>query len=186
MSIGQTVHRVNGIDMQTLKSTIDAIRKDPAMGSCKFHVRNQWVEGNHNRTTVASFYAARQEMTHTQPFELHADEPPILAGEDQAPNPVEHLLNALASCLTTSMVAHAAVRGIELDEVESEVEGDIDLRGFLGLAEDVPKGYQQIRVNFKVKSRNADADKLKSLAQFSPVYNTLLNGVKVDLQVTPK
>ena len=57
-----------------------------------------------------------------------ADDPPNLAGHDEAPNPVEHLLHALASCLTTSMVAHAAVRGIAIEALESELEGDRDCR----------------------------------------------------------
>jgi uncharacterized OsmC-like protein len=99
---------------------------------------------------------------------------------------VEHLLNALAGCVTTSMVAHAAVRGIHIDALESELEGDIDLRGFLGLADDVPKGFTNIRVKFKVKSDESNMEKLKSLAAFSPVYNTLTHGVKVDIQIEPK
>lgn len=131
-------------------------------------------------------YGAKQELAHKQKFELHADEPPILAGQDHGANPVEHLLHALASCVTTSMVAHAAVRGIEIQELESELEGDIDLRGFLGLASDVPKGYTEIRVKFMVKTDEQNLERLKSLAAFSPVYNSLINGVKVDIQVEPK
>ncbi len=114
------------------------------------------------------------------------DEPPILAGNDEGANPVEHLLHALASCVTTSMVAHAAVRGIQIEELESELEGDIDLRGFLGLAADVPKGYTNIRVKFKVKTDADNIEKLKKLAEFSPVYNTLIHGTNVDIQVEPK
>jgi uncharacterized OsmC-like protein len=117
---------------------------------------------------------------------LHADEPPILAGGDEGANPVEHLLNALASCVTTSLVAHAAVQGIHIESLESELEGDIDLRGFLGLAPDVPKGYTNIRVKFKVKTDSENVKKLKKLASFSPVYNTLINGTKVDIEIEPR
>ena len=117
------------------------------------------MDGNHNRSEVTGFYGARQEITHAQAFTMDADEPPILAGQDTAPNPVEHLLHALASCLTTSMVAHAAVRGIAIEELESELEGDIDLNGFLGLDGNVPKGYTEIRARFRVK-----ADRLMSIA----------------------
>jgi uncharacterized OsmC-like protein len=84
------------------------------------------------------------------------------------------------------MVAHAAARGIHIEEVESELEGDIDLRGFLGLSNDVPKGYTDIRVKFKVKSEVDDMEKLKRLAEFSPVFNTITNGANVDIQVEPK
>lgn len=182
----QTVHAVNGIDMDTLQSTINAIKEDPELGKCRFHISNKWINGNHNRTTVKSFYAAKEERQHKEPFELDCDEPALLAGEDQAANPVEHLLNSLAGCMTTSMVAHAAVRGIHIEELESQVEGDIDLRGFLGLAEDVPKGYTNIRVKFKVKADVENMERLKRLTQYSPTFNTLIHGAKVDIVVEPK
>jgi two-component system response regulator AtoC len=96
---------------------------------------------------------------------MDADEPAILAGGDQGANPVEHLLHALASCLTTSIVAHAAVRGIEIEELESELEGDIDLNGFLGLDAEMPKGFTEIRARFRVKADPKDMDNIKRLAQ---------------------
>jgi uncharacterized OsmC-like protein len=177
---------VNGIHMETLQGTVNAIAQDPELGACKFRARNMWTGGAHNCTTVTGFYGAKQEIAHKQKFVLHADEPAILAGNDEGANPVEHLLNALASCVTTSMVAHAAVRGIEIQEMESELEGDIDLRGFLGLADDVPKGFTNIRVNFKVKADVDNMERLKRLTTFSPVLNTLTNGVKVDVHVEAK
>lgn len=182
----QTINKVNGIDMDTLQSTVNAIREKPDHGKCKFRVSNKWIGGTHNCSTITGFYGAKQEIAHKQQFELHADEPLLLSGQDQGANPVEHLLNALAACVTTSMVAHAAVRGIHIEEAESELEGDIDLRGFLGLSNDVPKGYTDIRVKFKVKSDMDDMEKLKRLAEFSPVFNTITKGAKVDIQVEPK
>jgi uncharacterized OsmC-like protein len=135
---------------------------------------------------VKDFYGAKQEMQHKQTFELHADEPPILAGGDDGANPVEHLLHALAGCVTTGIVAHAAVRGIHIDELESELEGDIDLRGFLGLASDVPKGFTNIRVKFKVKADVDNMERLKRLTGFSPVLNTITHGTQVDIEIEPK
>jgi uncharacterized OsmC-like protein len=177
--------RVNGINLDVLLGTVNAVKNDPELGRCKFRATNKWVDAAHNCTTVKGFHAAKQEIDHKQTFELHCGEPAMLAGEDDGANPVEHLLNALAGCVTTSMVAHAAVRGIAIQELESELEGDIDLRGFFGLA-DVPKGYTAIRMKFKVKTDEENIEKLKSLALFSPVYNTLINGAKVDIQVEPK
>jgi len=174
---------VNGIHMETLQGTVHAIEQEPELGQCKFRARNTWLGGNHNRTTITGFYAARQEIAHKQEFELHADEPPILAGGDEGANPVEHLLNALAACVTTSMVAHAAVRGIHIEELESELEGDIDLRGFLGLANDVPKGFTNIRINFKVKSDVDNMERLKRLTAYSPVLNTITQGANVDIHL---
>jgi uncharacterized OsmC-like protein len=178
------VNLVNGIKIDTLQETIHAIELEPELGRCKFRATNKWLGGNHNSTTITGFYGANQEIAHKQAFELHADEPPILAGNDEGANPVEHLLNALAACVTTSMVAHAAVRGIHIEALESELEGDIDLRGFLGLDEDVPKGFTDIRVKFRVKSDVRNLDRLKRLTAFSPVFNTITQGANVDIQVT--
>ncbi|MBE0536871.1 MAG: OsmC family protein [Phycisphaerae bacterium] len=186
MAQQQTLHEVNGVDVDVLQTTVNNVKQDPELAKCRFHVTNTWIKGNHNRTIIDSWYGAKQENEHQHMFELDADEPPILAGHDEAPNPVEHLLNALASCVTTSMVAHAAVRGIQIRQVESEVEGDIDLRGFLGLEPDVPKGYTDIRVKFKIDADPEDMEKLKSLAEFSPVFNTLTHGANVDIQIEPK
>lgn len=177
---------VNGIHMETLQGTVNAIDQEPELGACKFRASNTWLGGNHNRTRITGFYGAKQEIAHKQQFELHADEPPILAGNDEGANPVEHLLNALAACVTTSMVAHAAVRGIHIEELESELEGDIDLRGFLGLSNDVPRGFTDIRVNFKVKADVDNMERLKRLTAYSPVFNTITQGANVDIQVEEK
>jgi uncharacterized OsmC-like protein len=186
MADQQTINKVNGIEMDVLEGTVNAIKQDPELGKCKFRVSNKWIGANRNRTTIKGFYGAKQEHTHKQPFVLDADEPPVLAGQDEGANPVEHLLNALAGCVTTAMVAHAAVRGIHIEELESEIEGDIDLNGYLGLSNEIPKEYQDIRVKFKVKADVDNLERLKRLAQFSPVYNTLIHGTKVDIQVEPK
>ena len=181
-----TPARVNGVDIDTLLSTVKAIKDDPELGASRFRARNTWLSGNHNRSTVTGFYGAKQEIAHRQTFTMDADEPAILAGNDEGANPVEHLLHALASCLTTSMVAHAAVRGIEIDELESELEGDIDLRGFLGLDPDVPKGYTEIRAKFRVKARPEDLDRIRELARFSPVFNTITRSARVAVDVELK
>lgn len=177
---------VNGVDIDTLMGTVNAIKEDPGLGACRFRASNAWLDGNHNRSTVTGFYGARQEIAHKQTFTMDADEPAILAGKDEGANPVEHLLHALASCLTTSMVAHAAVRGIEIEELESRLEGDIDLRGFLGLDASVPKGYTDIRASFRVRARPEDLDRIRELAKFSPVFNTITQGANVAVDVELK
>ena len=179
-------NRVNGINLDVLQETISAVENEPELGKCRFRARNKWINADHNCTTISGFYALKEERIHKPTFELHANEPALFAGEEQVANPVEHLLHALASCVTTSMVAHAAVRGIHIEELECELEGDIDVRGFLGLANDVPKGYTNIRMKFKVKTDEQNLEMLKSLAEFSPVYHSLVDGVEVDIQVEPK
>ena len=186
METQKTLNIINGVNLDILQATIGNIQDDPELAKCRFHIKNKWIKGTQNRSIVSSFYGAKQEIEHEPPFELKSDEPKILAGKDEAPNPVENLLNALAGCVTTGMVAHAAVRGIDIHEVESELEGDIDVQGFLGISPDVPRELTEIRMKVKVKANPRDIEKLQELAEFSPIYNTLLKGVKVDLKVEPK
>jgi uncharacterized OsmC-like protein len=171
---------LNGVAIDELAESIRRIRNDPELGQFEFRVKNEWERGGHSKTTIESFHGVSQENEHAERFELEADEPPVLLGRDLGPNPVEHLLNALVTCLTGALVYHAAARKIRIDALESRVEGTIDLRGFLGISKDVPRGYQNIRVTFRVKS-DADEDKLRECAEFSPVYNTIMQPTRVEL-----
>ena len=175
---------VNGVAVEGLFSTIEAVKARPSIAKFKFRIRNQWETGSRNRSTVATFTGADQELSHPKPFTLPADEPAVLLGEDLAANPVEYLLHALASCLTTSMVYHAAARGIQIDQVESSFEGDLDLHGFLDLNPRVRKGYQGIRVLFKIRA-NVPDEQLEEIVQLgtghSPVFDSLTNGVPVSV-----
>ena len=186
MSDQKTINLVNGVNMDALEGTVNAIQENPELGESRFHIHNKWIRGGYNRSNVTDFFSAGQNISHRKTFELDADEPPVLGSEDQGANPVEHLLHALAACVTTSMVCHAAVRGIRIDELESELEGDIDLRGFLGLSLDVRKGYQNIRIKFKVKTDEENLEKLKTLTKFSPVFDVVRNGTSVDIQIEKK
>jgi len=175
---------INGVMVDDLFATVDAIKITPGVAKFKFRIHNQWGGGGQNSSTVDTFYGAGQQHSRTKPFVLMADEPPVLLGRDTGANPVEHLLHALASCLTTSLVYHAAARGIEVQEVESSLEGDIDLHGFLGLDKNVRKGYQGIRVNFKIKADVPD-EQLQEIVQqgrgSSPVFDSLTSGVPVSV-----
>ncbi len=175
---------VNGVAVDDLSNTVEAIKGTPSIAKFNFRIRNQWIDAARNRSTVDDFYGAGQEQLRTTPILLEADEPPVLLGTDSAANPVEYLLHALAACMTTSMVYHAAARGIHIDEVESSLEGDIDLNGFLELDENVRNGFQGIRVTFKIKADVSD-DQLQQIGQLgpgrSPVFDSLTNGVPVSV-----
>jgi uncharacterized OsmC-like protein len=125
-------------------------------------------------------------MTHREPFTVDADHPPVLVGGDNGPTPVEYLLHALAACLTAGIANIAAARGINLTEVSSTVEGDIDLLGILGLSDEVRNGYQQIKVSFNI--RGDDPEKLRTVVEQSrrrsAVFDVLTNGVPVSIQVS--
>ncbi len=182
----EATHVVNGVDVEVLGGTVGAVQAEPELGVCRFRASNIWVDGARNESRVTGFYGAGQEIAHRQVFAMVADEPPILAGNDDGANPVEHLLHALASCLTTSMVAHAAVRGIHIQAMESRLEGDLDLNGFFGLDPETPKGFTNIRARFRVDAAEGDMDAIRELTQFSPALNTLTQGVAVDVQVARK
>jgi uncharacterized OsmC-like protein len=185
MATAQTAQgMINGVAVDNLFTTIDVIKSTPSLAKFKFRIRNQWDDAALNRSTVDKFDGAGQHLSHPLPFVLEADEPAVLLGKDEAANPVEHLLHALAACLTTSMVYHAAARGIEIEEIESSLEGDIDLHGFLDLDPNVRKGYEGIRVNFKVKADVSD-ERLQQIVQLgtghSPVFDSLTQGVPVSV-----
>lgn len=178
-----TADTTNGVDVNYVMGVIDQVKDNAEVANFQFRASNQWIDGGHNRSTVKEFYGAcKEDDTRTKSFVMEADEPPILASKDAAPNPVEFVLHGLASCLTTSMAYHAAVRGIEIDSIRSELEGDLDLRGFLGLSDNVRKGYHHVRVAMTVKS-DASAEQLKELAMFSPVYDIVSNSLPVELTI---
>jgi uncharacterized OsmC-like protein len=175
----------NGVDTAALFTTLDAVKGSPDIAKFQFRASNTWVSGTHNRSTIDAFYGAMQEMNHRQPWTFDADHPAVLVGQDNGPTPVEFVLHALAACLTAGLANIAAARGVNLTEVTSTVEGDIDLLGILGLSADVRNGYQQIKVSFKL--RGDDADKLRAVVEQSrkrsAVYDIVTNGVPVAIEV---
>lgn len=188
MSQQTEARMVNGVNVGQLMDTIDAVGQTPTIASFTFRSENNWVDGGLNRSRIQNFYGAGEEQMRSEAFELAADEPPVLLGSDKGANPVEFVLHGLAACLTTSMVYHAAARGIEIEEIESRFEGDLDLRGFLGLDDKVRNGYENIRVTFSVKTKDGSgAEELVELAkQRSPVFDIVTHGVPVSVNVEQK
>lgn len=180
---------VNGVNVPELFKTIDAMKATPGIAKFKFHIDNRWLNGGHNQSTVNTFYGAQEDHRRPGAFLLEADEPPVLLGQDLGANPVEHLLHALAACVTTSMVYHAAAKGIVIQEVESTVEGNIDLRGFLNVDPSIRRGYESIRMNFRIKADVSDEqlDELCKMGpQFSPVFDSVTKGVPVTVNCRRK
>ena len=175
----------NGVDTATLFATLDAIKGDPEIAKFQFRASNRWIAGTHSQSTMDGFFGAKQEMHHANAYVADADHPAVLVGADNGPTPTEYLLHALAACLTAGVANIAAVRGVNLTEVTSTVEGDIDLLGILGMSSDVRNGYKQIKVTFNVKGD--DPDKLRQVVeqsrQRSAVYDVLTNGVPVSIDV---
>jgi uncharacterized OsmC-like protein len=177
---------LNGVDTPTLFATINAVKGTPALANFQFRARNEWVRGTNSRSRIESFSGAGGEHQHVRVFEFDADHPAVLVGNDAGPTPVEFLLVALSSCLTAGVANIAAARGVKLNRIESAVEGDMDLRGILGLSKDVRNGYQGIRVKFTIDG-DAPAETLRAIVDQSrarsAVFDVISNGVPVDIAV---
>jgi uncharacterized OsmC-like protein len=176
----------NGVDTAALFATLDAVKAAPQAARFQFRVTNEWLHGTHNRSTIHGFFGIGEERTHERAFEVDADHPVVLVGQDNGPTPVEYLLHALAACLTAGLVNIAAARGVRLTEVRSSVTGDIDLNGILGLDRTVRNGFEKISARFTVKG-DAPADVLRVILEQSrnrsAVFDMLANQVLVDVEV---
>lgn len=185
ITIDDTVR--NGVDTATLFATLDAVKGQRELARGEFRVRNRWVNGTHNRSTFSDFYVAGGEQQHKQDHTADADHPVVLVGDDNGPSGAEYLLHALAACLTHGIANIAAARKVHLTEVTSTVEGDVDLQGLLGMADDVRNGYSKVRVRFNVKGE-APAEKLREIVEQSrarsAVFDVMTNGVPIDIAVT--
>lgn len=177
---------INGLDVGQISATMDAVTADPALGRFQFRARHEWIDGSYSRTTIKDFYGVGQEdASRTSAFTVDADEPPVLLGQNRAPNASEYVLHALAACLTGTIVFHAAARGIALEGLEVTIQGDLDAQGILGLNDSVRPGYEQIRATIEVTGdfdENQLAE-LASLTRYSPVRDLVANPVPVAIDV---
>lgn len=164
-------------------ATIQAIQSDPVQGSFTFGATSTWRGGTLNAGQIRGFtHAGEADTSRSQGFALEGDEPPVLLGNNAGPNAVELLLQALGFCYAVGYAANAAARGIEISSMEIEVEGDVDVRSFLGL--DGPRpGFTAIRAKVRVSSPNAAPEQLQELCRYvqdtSPVRDSLANPVPV-------
>ena len=182
----ETMNRTNGLDMEALVGTIEAVKQDPTLGTFEFRASNQWINGGENRSRIKEFYGAGSEdESRTDSFEFTNGEPPVLLGANEGANPVEFRLHALAGCVTTTTVLHAAARGIQIERLSTELVGTIDVQGLLALDDTVPVGYEQIQIRMDIKADCSD-DELDELLAFaknhSPVCNTVCRPVPVTVK----
>ncbi|MGK7867961.1 OsmC family protein [Falsiroseomonas sp. E2-1-a20] len=176
----------HGVDTPTLFATINAVAGQPELAKFQFRAESKWVQGTHMQTTMHGFSGAGGEHTHKQPFMAESDHPAVLCGEDAGPTPVEWLLHGLAGCLTAGIANIAAARGVTLTKVEATLEGDADLRGILGLSDEVRNGFSSIRASFRIAG-DGPPEKLRQIVEQSrarsAVFDMLTNGVPVFISV---
>ena len=178
---------LNGVNVDQLVETINTVKTQPGVAKFKFRAENEWMEGALSRTTIQSFYGAGQEDTsRSEPFIMEGDEPPLLLGENRAPNAVETVLHALASCISVGFIYNAAAQNIKVDDLKMNLEGDIDLHAFLGLSDTKRPGYENIRLTYTVKA-DASEQQLKDLCEHvqktSPVLDVIQNPVPVSIKM---
>jgi len=177
---------MNGVDTPTLFATINAVQEQPELAKFRFRASNRWVSGTHSVTAPEEFDGAGATHQHTHGFTFESDHPQVLVGGGKAPTPVEYLMYGLLGCLTAGIGNIAAARGVQLTEVSSSIEGDIDLQGILGLSDEVRNGYQKLRVSFTIQG-DAPAETLEEIVEQSrarsAVYDVLSNGVPIEMTV---
>ncbi|UCH53987.1 MAG: OsmC family protein [Pseudomonadota bacterium] len=174
---------LNGLNVTEYGKIVEAVRDEPRLAKFQFRATNRWHGGGLNQTTIRNFHGGGEEQgVDSRHFTVDTGEPPLLLGDDEAPNPAEYLLHALAGCLTSTIVYKAAARGIKVESIESSIEGDMDAHNFLEISDAQRTGYQNIRARFRVKA-DASPETLRALAEFSPIYDTVVHGTSVSIDI---
>ncbi|MEJ2617576.1 MAG: OsmC family protein [Ignavibacteriaceae bacterium] len=179
---------INGIDINRLAEIIDVIEKSPDLARFQFRAKNTWMNGGHSRSVIKSFYGGKQEdNTRSEPFILENDQPLIMLGKDKGASPVEYILNALAGCITNSIVYHATLKGIRINDIESELEGNIDLRNLFMKNNEIDNPEDNIKVKIRITGNELQENEKSFLCELgkktSPVYKVITNAIPVELVV---
>ena len=179
-------NHANGVNVEQLVQTINAIKENPDLAKFRFRAATKWTSGGHSHTTIKGFYGVGQEdSSRSEAFVVEGDEPAVLLGKNKAPNAVESVLQALASCLVVGFSYNAAAMGIEVKKIEFDLEGEIDLHGFLGLSDEIRPGYEGIRLVYRTDC-DASPEKVAELwahvQKTSPVLDILRNPVPVSIE----
>ena len=176
----------NGVNVEALFGAQEALKSAPEAAQFKWRAKVEWLKGTHSRTTVEKFYGLGAEQKHKEKFSFDADHPQIFAAEDNAATPVEIVLAGLASCLTAGVAAVAQARKVQLRSVSATLEAGMDIRGILGVDEDVRKGFDGIKVTYKIDADASPEDIKAIVAQSqkrSAVYDIITNPTNVTVEV---
>jgi uncharacterized OsmC-like protein len=185
MTSTETATVRNGVPVDKLFGTITKMRDQPELAAFRFTARNRWVDGTATTSTFHEWYGAGADQVHAEEFQAPADHPTL--GHGTGPTPQEFVLHALAACVTAGIATTAAARKIDIESIESVVQGEIDVRGVLGLDDGVRNGFSRIRADFTVKG-DAPAETLEALVeaskQRSAVYDIVVGSTPVDFSVS--
>jgi uncharacterized OsmC-like protein len=176
----------NGVNVEALFGAQAALAEAPEAAKFKWRSTVEWINGTHSRSTIEGFYGLGAEQKHKKAFTFDADHPEIFAAADEAATPVEMALAALASCLTAGVAAVAQARKVQLRSVSATLEAGMDVRGILGMDEDVRNGFDGIKVTYKIDADASPADIKAIVAQSqkrSAVYDIITNPTNVTVEV---
>jgi len=173
--------KLNGIDTEALKEVMGEVSKEPAKGSVKFRVITSWKGQTKSETVVEGYQLGGQDITRS--FKFSIDEPVELLGQNTAPNPQEVLMAALNACVMNTYVIAAAMKGVRLEKVEIETDGELDLRGFLGIDKAIKPGYEELNYTVRIKG-DGTKEKFDEIHQLvkstSPNYWNIANAIKLN------
>lgn len=172
---------VNGLDLQALGQTVEAIENDPGQGKVSFNVTTRWTGQTRSESTVDGYTIGGERIQRSH--KIVADEPCELLGSDGAANPQELLMAAVNACMMVGYVAGASLKGINLESVEIDTRGQLDLRGFLGLDDSVPPGYEHIDYEVRIKgdgSREDFEEIHRTVMKTSPNYFNMSRPIRMN------
>jgi uncharacterized OsmC-like protein len=156
---------VNGLNVDDLFALIEGVKEDSSKATTNWRVATSWQGQTRTRAEVEGFSIGGQNVSRR--FTIDIDEPCELGGSNQFANPQEHLIAALNACIAVGYVAQCAVRGIALESLQIETEGEIDLRGFLGIDPNVANGYESLRYTVRIKGSGTSQ-------QFAEVHDAVM------------
>jgi uncharacterized OsmC-like protein len=176
----------NGVDVAFLLGAREALTAEPEGAKFKWRVSNTWVRGTHSQSTVQGFFGLGDEQDTSRGFQFDADHPELFSADNNGATPVEIVLVGLASCLTGGLAAVAQNREIQLRSVSAAIEGDMDVRGILGIDSDVRNGFSNIKVTYTIDA-DASAEDIEALVaqsqKRSAVYDLITNPTNVTVEV---
>ena len=176
----------NGVNVEALLGAREALGGAPEAAQFTWRASCEWLNGTHSNTSIDGFYGLGGEQNHRTQYSYDVDHPEIFASEDNGPTPVEYILVGLAGCLTAGIAAVAQNRNIQLHSVKSTIEGDMDVRGILGMDSDIRNGFSNIKVKYQIDA-DASEDDIKALVaqsqKRSAVYDIITNPTDVEVEV---
>ena len=176
-------YEFNGINTQILNAAFESMRDLPEMAKVTFSAKSEWNGGFSVTTTSKDFVMGSQNIVRNTEYKMQYDYPNQFSGQGRGPTVCEACMGALGACLTQTIAGHATSRDIKIDSIEIIVEGDLDMRGWTGISNDVRPGAQQLRVKMNIKSDTATKEQINELYEigkrFSPAFDTITNGISV-------